>query len=71
MGDTSRYCINCQTMTRWHKNWGVGHSQCKKCGFVSLWGVKIPEGKKAPDMRIIEDRKMELIFMMNGPRVYL
>ena len=71
MGDSFRWCLNCNKMTRWHKSWHIGHSQCKKCNFPSLWGVKIPEGKKAPDMRIIEDRKMELIFMMNGPRVYL
>jgi hypothetical protein len=33
--------------------------------------VKCPEGKKRPDAAIIEDRRMELNFMMNGPRVYL
>ena len=71
MGDTSRYCLNCGGMRRFHKNWGVGHSVCKTCGFPSLWAVKCPDGKAKPDAAIIEDRRMELNFMMNGPRVYL
>ena len=69
MGDSFRFCMNCQTVTRWHKNWGIGHSRCKKCGFISLWGVKCPDGKTKPDARIIEERKTELKFMMTGPRV--
>ena len=68
MGDSHRWCLNCQEFTRFHKNWGVGHSQCKKCGFPSLWAVKSPDGKKKPDDRIIEERKMELKYMMTGPR---
>ena len=68
MGDSFRFCLNCGEVTRWHKNWGVGHSQCKKCNFPSLWGVKCPDGKTKPDDRIIEEREMELKYMMTGPR---
>jgi len=71
MGDSHRFCLNCQKMTRWHKSWHVGHSQCKECGFPSLWGVKCPEGKTKPDDRIIEERAMELGYMMSGPRCYV
>jgi Zn ribbon nucleic-acid-binding protein len=71
MGDTSRFCTNCNKMTRWHKNWGIGHSQCKKCGFISLWGVKCRDGEDAPPETRILERKLELKFMMSGPRVYV
>jgi len=30
--------------------------------------VKSPDGKKKPDDRIIEEREMELKYMMCGPR---
>ena len=72
-GDTKRFCLNCQKMTRWH-NFGTragGHSQCRKCKFPSLWGVKCPEGKTKPDDAIIEERAMELGYMMRGPRCYV
>ena len=68
-GDTFRWCLNCGKVTRWHKSWHVGHSQCKECNFPSLWAVRCPDGKKKPDDRIIEERKMELKYMMCGPRV--
>jgi hypothetical protein len=33
--------------------------------------VKCPEGKTKPDDRIIEERAMELGYMMSGPRCYV
>ena len=72
-GDTKRFCLNCQKMSRWH-NFGTragGHSQCRKCNFPSLWGVKCPKGKAKPDDRIIEERAMELGYMMRGAVVHV
>ena len=71
MDDTTRYCMNCDKMRRFHKRWGFNHSICKTCGFPSLFAVKCPAGREMPDQAIIEDRRMELRFMMFGERVYL
>lgn len=66
MGDSFRWCLNCQKFIRFHKDWGFGHSRCTGCGFPSLWAVKCPGGKVKPDDRIIEERVMELKYMMRG-----
>jgi hypothetical protein len=33
--------------------------------------VKCPDGKAKPDDRIIEERKMELKYLLAGPRCYV
>jgi len=63
-GDSRRYCLNCEDVRLFHKKWGFNHSVCKKCGFPSMWAVKMPlsAGK-------IAEREEELRFMMGytGP----
>lgn len=59
--DSFRYCLNCDSIRRFHKSWGFGHSICKKCGFPSLYAVKMP---LSPEK--IAERQAELRFMMGG-----
>lgn len=58
MGDSRRFCLNCDQLTRWHKSWGVPHSQCKVCGMPSLFGVKEPLWPAKIEMHRVELRFM-------------
>ncbi|MCK9568691.1 hypothetical protein M0R72_07110 [Candidatus Pacearchaeota archaeon] len=63
-GDSFRFCLSCQQITRWHKHQAIHHSLCKRCGHPSIYAVKMPlsAGK-------IAEREDELRFMMGytGP----
>ena len=62
MGDSFRFCLSCDEITRWHKYWRYGgHSVCKKCGHPSLWAV---QGEPTPGR--IAERRAELRYMMGG-----
>ncbi len=35
--DTERFCTICNKITKWHYDWGIGHSRCVICNSTSKY----------------------------------